>query len=59
MGGGVGTHCTHTVVLLGELDDAVQDIHQPIPVGEAGGNSCTHGCRVSQQSQPFPPAHTG
>lgn len=44
----VGTRCTHTVILLGQLDDAVQDIQQPIPVGEAGGNAW-----VSQQSQPF------
>lgn len=33
---------TYAVVLLGELDDAVQDVQQPFPEGEAAEGSGTH-----------------
>lgn len=43
--GWMGTGDTHTIVLLGELDDAVQDVQQPVPAGEAGGYARAQGAR--------------
>lgn len=43
---------THAVVLLGELDDAVQDVQQPVPAGEAGGYARTQGARRYRGSWP-------
>lgn len=45
MGGWVGwlrASRTYTVILLGELDNAVQDIQQPLPAGEVAGQLHTH-----------------
>lgn len=63
--GRLRTNRTYAVVLLGELDDAVQNIQQPFPAGEVRrvtrASSLMHPTRIPRrwQSSILPPALAG